>query len=176
MSDTYATRHYHRPSVTPPGTNPRKKYLIILLAVIFAATTGLVYYAYSSGLLAEDNPNVPGQVLTRINSERAASNLPPVGFSGKLAGDAIKISRQVRVSPMGYRSGSAPANGARTSVLVIPKISWALSGYDSQQQLFAGLENDDPLFRDAVLDPAYDSVGIGVTGDSYNYYIVTVWE
>ncbi len=176
MSDSYATRHYHRQAVTPPGTNPRKKYLILLLAVIFTATVGMVYYAYTSGLLAEDNPNIPGQMVTRINSERQAGNLPPVELSERLTSDAIKTSRQVRVSPMGYRSGSAPVNGARTTILVVPKISWALSGYDSQQQLFSSLENDDALFRDTLLDPAYDSVGIGVTGDSYNYYIVTVWE
>jgi uncharacterized protein YkwD len=176
MSDSYAIRHYHRQAATPPGTNPKKKYLVLFLAILLALTAGLVYYAYTSGLLADDNPNIPRQMMSRINLERQAGNLPPVELSGSLTADAIKTSREVRISPMGYQSGSASGPADGTNIVVIPKVSWAVSGFDSQHQIFSTLENDDSRFRENIFNPAYDSVGIGVSSDSYNYYIVTTWK
>jgi uncharacterized protein YkwD len=175
MSDSYAAHYPNHHKVVPLGTNPRKKYLVLFLVIILAATAGIVYYAYTSGLLSENNPNIPRQVIARINLERQAGNLPPVVLSQDLTADAQKTSRIVRVSPMGYQSGTGPEN-AGINIFVIPKTTWALSGYDSQQQLFATLETDDALFRENILNPAYDSVGIGTSGDSYNYYIVTIWD
>ena len=176
MSGSYATRHYHRQAVTPPGTNPRKKYLVLFLAILLAVTAGLVYYAYTSGFLADENPHIPQQMITRINIERQANNLPPVELSESLTADAIKISREVRILPMGYQSGTASNHAEGTNIIVMPKVSWAISGLDSQQQEFTTLENDNTFFRENILNPSYDSVGIGVSGDSYNYYIVTLWD
>jgi hypothetical protein len=176
MSDNYVIRHHHGQAITPPGTNPRKKYLVLFLVILLTVTAGLVFYASASGFLTDDNPNIPRQMITRINIERQADNLPPVELSGSLTADATKISREVRILPMGYQSGSVSKREERTNIVVIPKVSWAISGFDSQQQLFATLENDNNLFRQNIVNPAYDSVGIGVSGDSYNYYIVTTWE
>jgi uncharacterized protein YkwD len=175
MSDSYAIRRYHRQTVIPLGTNRRKKYLMLFLAMILAATVGIVFFAYTSGLLAEDNPQIPQQIIARINIVRQANDLPPVQLSQGLTKDAIKISRDVRVSPRGYLSGTGLKTGEAANIFVIPKISWAISGYDSQQQMFTTLENDNSLFRKNILDTAFDSVGIGVSGDAYNYYIVTIW-
>ena len=175
MSSGYAIRNYHRQTVTPPGMNPRKKYLVLFLMILITVTAGLVYYAYSSGVMADDNPHIPRQMITRINLERQAGNLPPVQLSESLTADAIKTSRDVRISPMGYQSGPTSKREA-TNIIIIPKVSWAVSGFDSQQQLFTALESDNSPFRGNIVNPAYDSVGIGVSGDSYNYYIVTNWD
>ena len=175
MSSGYAIRNYHRQAVTPPGMNPRKKYLVLFLMILITVTAGLVYYAYSSGVMADDNPHIPRQMITRINLERQAGNLPPVQLSESLTADAIKTSRDVRISPMGYQSGPASKREG-TNIIIIPKVSWAVSGFDSQQQLFTALESDNSPFRGNIVNPAYDSVGIGVSGDSYNYYIVTNWD
>jgi hypothetical protein len=175
MSENYGIHHHHQKTLNPLGTNRRKKYLVLFLLILLAASAGVAYYAYTSGLLAEDNPHIPQQMVARINIERQAHNLPPVQLSQGLTNDAIKVSREVRISPRGYQSGIASKGAERADIFVVPKISWAISDYDSQQQMFTTLENDDPLFRENILDSAYTSVGVGVTGDSYNYYIVTIW-
>jgi uncharacterized protein YkwD len=176
MSDSYAIRRHHRQEVTPLGTNPRKKYLVLFLAILLGLTAGLVYYAYTSGFLAENNPTIPRQMMSRINLERQAGNLPPVELSGSLTADAVKTSNVIRVSPMGYQSGAAADPAEGTNVIVVPKVSWAVAGLDSQHRIFTALENDNSRFRENILNPAYDSVGIGVSSDSYNYYIVTIWK
>jgi hypothetical protein len=170
MSDSYALHRHHRKIITPLGTNRRKKYLVLFLAIILAATAGVVYYAYTSGFLAEDNPQIPGQMLTRINAERQENNLPPVQLSQSLTSDAITISREVRASPRVYLSGTGLKTAEGTNIFVVPKISWAISGFDSQQQMLATLETDDSSFRTNILDSAHGSVGVGVAGDSHNYY------
>jgi uncharacterized protein YkwD len=160
----------------PPGTNRRKKYLVVFPVIIPAATAGVAYYAYSSGLSAEDNPHIPQQMVTRINIERQADNLPPVQLSPGLTNEAIKVSREVRISPLGYQPGIAAKGAEGADIFVVPKISWAISDYDSQQQLVGTLESDNHRFRENILDSAHKTVGVGVTGDSYNYYIVTIWD
>jgi len=176
MSDNYGIHHSRQKTLTPPGTNHRKKYLVLFLVILLAATAGAAYYAYTSGLLAEDNPHIPQQMVARINIERQADNLPPVLLSPSLTNEAIKVSREVRISPMGYQPGIASKGAESADIFVVPKISWAISDYDSQQQLVGTLENDNNRFRENILDSAHKSIGVGVTGDSYNYYIVTIWD
>ncbi|MFA5266438.1 MAG: CAP domain-containing protein [Methanoregula sp.] len=175
MSDNYSINRYHHPAVTPPGTTPKKKYLVLFLVLILSAGVGIAYYAVSSGLLADDNPQISEQMIARINSEREADNLPPVHLSQGLTDDAIKTSRDVRISPVVYRSRTSSTGFERENIFVIPKISWAISRYDSQQQLFTALENENPGFYENIKNPDYGSVGIGVSGDSFNYYVVTSW-
>jgi hypothetical protein len=176
MSDTITIRKYSRQAVTPLGTNRRKKYLVFFLAIIIAAVAGITCHAWSSGILADENPRIPGQVLDRINLERQARNLDPVQLSDSLTYDATRISREVRTSPLVYQSGNNPASTRKTNIFVLPKISWAVPGYDSLQQVSAVQEGDDSAFLENIHDPAHRSVGIGVSGDSYNYYLVTTWE
>jgi hypothetical protein len=176
MSDTITIRKYHRQAVTPLGTNRRKKYLVLFLAIIIAAVAGIAYHAWSSGILADENPRIPGQVLDRINLERQVNNLDPVQLSDSLTYDATRISREVRTSPLVYQSGNNPVSTGRTNIFVLPKISWAVPGYDSLQQVFVVLEGDDRAFIENIHDPSRRSIGIGVSGDSQNYYLVTTWE
>lgn len=68
MSDTMMIRKYPRQAVTPVGTNRRKKYLVVFLAIILAAGAGIAYHAYSSGILADENPRIAGQVLDASTS------------------------------------------------------------------------------------------------------------
>ena len=176
MSDTITIRKYHRQAITPLGTNRRKKYLVFFFALIIAAVAGIAYHAYSSGIIADENPRIPGQVLDRINLERQANNLDPVQLSDSLTYDATRISREVRTSPLVYPSGNNPVSSGKTNIFVLPKISRAVPGYDFLQQVFVVAEGNDREFLENIRDPAHRSVGIGVSGDSYNYYLVTTWE
>jgi uncharacterized protein YkwD len=175
MSDDYAVRRYHRQSVAVLGINKRKKYLKVFLILLLAGAAAAVYVVYSSGILADDNPRVPQQLLTRINQERLADNLPAIGVSDYLSNQALATSREVKVSSLTYSTGTA-ASGDNTNVFVIPKVSWAISGYDAQQQLVYTLENEDSTFRDNIRNSQYRNIGIGVTGDGYNYYIAMKWS
>jgi hypothetical protein len=176
MSDTITIRKYHRQAITPLGTNRRKKYLVLFFAIIIAAVAGIAYHAYSSGILADENPRIPGQVLDRINVERQANKLNPIQLSDSLTYDATRISREVRTSPLVYPSGNNRASAGRTNIFVLPKISWAVPGYDYLQQVFVVPDGDDSAFLENIRDPSHRSIGIGVSGDSYNYYLVTTWE
>lgn len=176
MSDTMMIRKYPRQAITPVGTNRRKKYLVVFFAIILAAAAGITYHAYSSGILADENPRIAGQVLDRINLEREVNRLDPVELSDRLTYDATRISREVRTSPLVYQSGNNPVRSGRADIRVLPKISWAVPGYDSLQQVFIVPEGDDSAFLENIRDPAHRSVGIAVSGDSYNYYLVTTWE
>ena len=93
----------------------------------------------------------------------------------RLANLALATSREVKVSSLTYSKGTEAGSGDTTNVFVIPKISWAISGYDAQQQMFDALENNDNTFRTNVLDGGFSTAGIGVTSDGYNYYIAVKW-
>jgi uncharacterized protein YkwD len=176
MPDNYTINRYQHPAVTPLGTNPKKKSFVLFLVLILGAGAGIAYYVVSSGLLADDNPHISEQIIARINSEREADSLPPVRLSQSLTDDAIKTSRDVRISPVVYRSRTPSTGVEGENIFVIPKITWVISGYDSQQLLFTSLENDNPVFSENIKNPDYGSVGIGVSGDSFNYYVVISWK
>jgi uncharacterized protein YkwD len=157
------------------GVNRKKKYLKLLLLVILAGVAGTAYLVYNSGILADDNPRIPGQLIDRINLERQANNLAPVQMDDRLDNLALATSREVKVSALTYTSGTEAGSSDTTNVFVIPKVSWAISGYDAQQQMFDALENEDPTFRGNVLDSRFSNAGVGVTSDGYNYYIAVKW-
>jgi hypothetical protein len=176
MSDDYGIRRYHRQSAPVVlGINKRKKYLRVLLLLIVAAVVSGAYLVYSSGILADDNPRIPQQLIARINQERQANNLPAVQADDRLTNLALGTSRELRVSSLTYTTGTG-ASGDNTNVFVIPKVSWAISGYDAQQQMIDTLENEDRTFYDNIMNSQYRNIGIGVTGDGYNYYIAVKWQ
>jgi uncharacterized protein YkwD len=176
MSDNYAIRRYHRQTLPVLGVNRKKKYLKIFLLVLLAGTALAAYYMYTSGLLADDNPLIPQQFLDRINLERQGAGLPPVQMDDQLNNLAVTRSQETKISPLTSASQSGAQGDTGTNIFVIPKISWAISAYDSQQQMFDTLEDNDNTFRTNILDRNFRRVGIGVSGDGYNYYIVTQWQ
>jgi uncharacterized protein YkwD len=174
MSDNYAIRRYHRQTMTVTGTSRKKKYLRIFLILLLAGVIGAVYLVCSSGILADENPRIPQHMITRINLERQANSLAPVRMDDYLANLALAKGREVKISSQTYLRDAAAGNNE--NVFVIPKISWALSGYDEQQQMFDALENNDNSFRTNVLNGNFRNLGIGVTSDGYNYYIAMKWQ
>ena len=176
MSDNYAIKRYHRQTVTPLGTSGKKKYLVIFGLVLLAGMAGMAYVVYTSGIFADDNPRIAPKLLGSINLERHANNLQPVQVDSSLANLAYTKSKEVKISQMNYAQGANPNPDDSTDVLVIPKISWALSSNDFQQQMAGSAENENSALRKNVLNPKYRTIGIGVTSDSYNYYIVTKWK
>jgi len=176
MSDHYAIRRYHRQTMPVLGANRKKKYMKLLLVLLIAGVAGAAYLVSSSGILADGSSRIPEQMISRINLERQANNLAPVQLDDALAGRALATSREMKMSSLAHAPvGDSSADDA-TNMFVIPKISWAISGYDTQQQMFEALANDDPSFRASVLNGGYTNAGIGVTSDSYNYYIVVKWQ
>jgi hypothetical protein len=89
---------------------------------------------------------------------------------------ALAKSREVKIS----RGESAGLPGTKTvyreNIFIIPKLSWVLSNYNSRQQIFDDLENGENTFRANLLNTDTHSVGIGISGDWDNYYIVTRWQ
>jgi hypothetical protein len=176
MSDTYAIKRYHRQTVTVIGSSRKKKYLTIIVLLLVAGVLGMAYLVYSSGILAEDNPRIVPQLAGRINLERQANNLPPVQVDSSLSALAYTKSQEVKISQLNYAQGTNTNLDGATNIIIIPKITWALSGNDFQQQMIDSLENKDSAFQKNVLNPKYRKIGIGVTSDNYNYYIVTRWK
>ena len=175
MSDNYAIRRYHRQTMTVTGTDRKKRHTRIFLVLILFGLIGAVYLC-SPGILTDENSRIPQQMITRINLERQANNLVPVQMDDYLVNLAQARGPDVKISSQIYSAiPDAPAV-ENENVLVTPKISWAISGYDQQQQMFDALENKDTLFRTNVLNGNYRHVGIGVTSDGCNYYIGMKWQ
>jgi uncharacterized protein YkwD len=174
MSATYSIRNYPQQHVHPLGLNRKKKYLKVFLLALLISVTGIAYLAYTSGIFSDANPEIPLQMMTRINLERQSNNLQPLELSTSLTSAALKKSQDVRTTPLAYQSGAKNTDG--TNIFVVSKISWAISRFDSRQTIVDSFENTDTGFRTAVLNPGYHAIGIGVTSDSYNYYIVTVCQ
>lgn len=175
MSDTLTFRKYRRQPVTPVGTSPSRKFAFLFFALMIGAAAGTAYLVWNAGIVAEDNPRIAGQVLERINLERQAVRLGPVQPGDRMSNEATRISREVRTSPLAFMSGQNPSVKGRTNIIVVPRLACAIPGYDALQEVFTGTGSDETSFRHNALDPSVDSVGIGVIGDSNNYYIVTTW-
>jgi hypothetical protein len=174
MSDhTPASSHHKKIHVL--GTSRKKKYLRILLLILLAAFVAIGYFAISSGILADENPEIPRHLISRINDERLARDLPPVQLSSTLSQDALVASQEIRVSPRAYVSGSKVSEKG-TDVFIYPKISWAMAGIGLEPMLFDAWKTNDAGFAADVLDKEAREVGIGISSDGYNYYIVTKWQ
>jgi uncharacterized protein YkwD len=176
MSDSYAIRRYHRQTMPVLGVNRKKKYLKLFLMMLLAGVVIAAYFIYSSGVLADENPRIPHQFVDRINLERQANNLPPVQMDSHLNELAGKKSLEMKLSQISSTLQSNAQAGSGTNLFAIPKISWAISGYDAREDMFDTLENTDNTFRENILNSNFRLVGIGVSSDGYNYYIATNWQ
>ena len=176
MADNCTIRRYHRQTMPVLGANRKKKYMKLLLVLLIAGVAGMAYLVSSSGILADGSSRIPEQMISRINLERQADNLAPVQLDDALAGRALATSREMKMSSLANAPVGDSLADDTTNMFVIPKISWAISGYDTQQQLFDALGNEDPSFGASVLNSGYTDAGIGVTSDNYNYYIVVKWQ
>ncbi|MDO9325719.1 MAG: hypothetical protein Q7T80_12280 [Methanoregula sp.] len=159
-----------------PGTSRNKKYLNLLVLVLFASLAGIACVAVNSGILAEENLEIPRHLLTRINSERLSHNLPPVKTDPNLTDLAVRMSQDARVSPGSYTSPAVQKSTGITDVFIYPKLSWAVASISLEPPLFDALVAEDTAFQQNLLNKGYNKVGIGISSDSYNYYIVTKWQ
>lgn len=154
----------------------RKKYLKILLVVLFAAVAAVGYFAITSGVLAEENPALQEHLITRINNERLAHNLPPVLIDNSLANQAERSSQEFRVSQLAYTSWTGLNAGQGADAFIYPKISWAVSSIGLESPLFDSWVTGNADFADDIMNRDYTRIGIGISSDGYNYYIVTQWQ
>jgi hypothetical protein len=174
MADNYANKRYRRQTVSVVGIHKKKKFLVIFAILLLFTVVGLAYVIDSSGVLAEDNPKISSQLALRINQERHLNNLQPVLVDTSLSSIAFAKSRELKISWQNYGQGSDTNPDNTTNVFIIPKMTWALSGNDFQQQVADLPENS--AFRKNIMNPENRAVGIGVTSDSYNYFIVVKWK
>ncbi|PKG31688.1 CAP domain-containing protein [Methanoregula sp.] len=144
--------------------------------LILTGAAGIAYLAWTSGIFADTNPVIAPRLAEQINLERHAHNLAPVQVDGTLAWQAATKSNEVRIAALNYVPGANSDPDATTNVLIIPKVTWALSDTSFRQQFTDKPDNANVAFRNNVLNPEYHMVGIGVSSDSYNYYIVTRWK
>jgi uncharacterized protein YkwD len=176
MSDITPASHNHRKNNYVLGTSRRKKYLKIMLLVLFTACAAIGYFAISSGILADENPEIPKHLIQKIHDERRAHNLPPVQVSSTLAHQALLTSQTIRVSPRAYTSGLIAPLDQGTDVIIYPKLSWAMSGINLEPMLFDTWQTSDPGFTANIQRTDLRDVGIGISTDGYNYYIVIKWQ
>ena len=172
MSDHYAIRRYHRQTAPVAGTN-RKQYLRMVLILMLAAAAGVGYFVYSTGILADDNPRLQQDLLARINLERQANGLPVVQLNDAQTRAALATSRVAGVASLAPLPGTG--SGGATNLIAIPKFSWATAGADARQQILDTVENQDTGYRASILTGKFRTVGIGISGDMYNYYVAITW-
>lgn len=175
MSDGYAIRRYHRRMIALPETI-RKKYSVLIFILFITGITGMFLVIAGSGLLAEGNPGLSQQLVGRINLERQANNIVAVQEDDALTASALASSRKIRASPSTSLPAATADPAGGTNVVVIQKIPWALSGYSARDQLFDALENSDPRFRNNILSEEYRNIGVGISSDALNYFIVIQWR
>ncbi len=176
MSDQSTASRFRRKKLYVPGTSRNKKYLTVLLVVLFTALAGLAYIGVSSGILEKENPAIPQHLFLRINSERLAHNLPPVQIDRNLADQAERRSQEIRGSPLAYSPLAGQNTGEITDVFRYPKLSWAVSSISLEPPLFDTWIAEDADFQRDILNSGYRNIGIGIASDGYNYYIVTKWQ
>jgi hypothetical protein len=175
MSDNYAIKRYHRQTVYTAGMNRTNKILIIVSLLVLAGVTGTAYVVCQPGFFSDPNPKIAAEIAGRINLERLANNLQPVDVESTLSDIATTKSRDVTISRLADTQAADQDPDATIDILIIPKITWPVSGSDFPQQMVDTLENENAAFRKNILNPKYRSLGIGVASDSNNYYIVTKW-
>jgi uncharacterized protein YkwD len=176
MSDITPVSHGQRKKIHVLGTSRKKKYFTVLVIVLLAALAGVGYCAVTSGILAEENPAIPLHIITRINNERIAHNLPPVQVDDNLVEQAKRTSREILISRIAYNSQSSLRSDRGTDSVIYPKISWAVSTVHLEPPLFDSWIGSDKNFQSDILNKEYKKIGIGMSGDSYNYFIVTKWQ
>jgi len=176
MSDHTPVSRHHRKKNHVLGIRRNKKYLRILLIVLLAALAAIVYFTITSGILADENPEISRHLITRINNERLAHNLPPVQENSTLTNQALLTSQNVRHSPTGHTSGSTAQTEQGTNVFTYPKLSWVLSAINLEPRFFDAWQKSDAGFTSDILNKEIGNVGIGISSEGYNYFIVTKWQ
>ena len=176
MSDHTPASHHHQKKLHVLGVSRKKKYLKVLIIILCAVVAALAWFTLSLGILADENPEIPRHMIAWINTERAASSLPPVIISETLAHEALLASQEIRVSRTSYTSWQKTPADQETNVFIYPKLSWAMSGIGLEPMLFDAWRTSDSGSVSPVLDKDARDVGIGVSSDGYNYYIVTKWQ
>ena len=175
MSDHFSSVHNRKKHVHVVGTTRKKTFFRLSLAILLVAGAVCGYVVVSSGILSDDHSAISNQLLTRINDQRHAGNLPALANDPALANQAMQDSVQLKLSPMAYNAAAGTKPASAANVYVLPKMSLALTTLSLEPQLFDAW-SADAQFRNNVMNPQFQKAGIGIESDGYNYYIVTLWK
>jgi len=153
----------------------KRNHIIIITALVILI--GIVGFAYATNPTTFEVPKqttpdcmiASDQIFNLINNDRHLFNIPSAQFDSTLTHDAIEISRNIP-----YNQISKPWD--KFDHFVISKKAWTQRYYSSPQYNFDIWTNTDMNFRNDVRNRDYNRVGVGVSSDSVNYYIVILWK
>jgi len=155
----------------------KKRVKIILGIAVIVIFVGIALVTAIPPTLFENSPKntpdcdlVADKVFSLINDDRHLFNVPSAQFDYPLASDSVSISS----SYLPYIYVSKPWD--RFDYFVVEKSEWTRRYYYSPQTFFDTWTNTDMNFRNNVRNRDYNRVGVGVTEDNRNYYIVILWK
>ena len=155
------------------GVKMKLKTTILLLMCVCA----IGYCVYANDILDLEFPKVhtntcsfvQDKMFSMINEDRHLFNVPSAQLDYQISSDAISISEN-----MPFLYILKPWD--RFDYFVIKKSEWSKRYYSSPQTIFDTWTNTDINFRNNVRNRDYNRVGVGVSEDSKNYYIVIKWK
>lgn len=104
------------------------------------------------------------QMWQLLNADRAANGLPALRFDARVAGVARQHSLEMATS--GYFSHQSPTTGDPASRLARGGIAWSAYAeniaYNASVPAAQRSLMNSPGHRTNILNPAYDTVGIGI--------------
>ena len=175
MSDNYSSTHYRKQETQSFGTGRKMKYFKITVVVVLIGLIAIGYLLANSGIFTDNSGAITGQIMTKINAERNAANLPPLIWDTNLANRALTQSSQMRVSPLAQASHTTDGSLSEDA-FVYSRVSLALSTFSLEQPLFDSWDSTRDAFHKDALNPDFKNVGLGIDSDGYNYYVVAVWK
>lgn len=156
---------------------PKKKsdhFLLILLSIILLlAIIGWAVATVIVPVFSEDNPKVSQKIFALMNNDRQLYNVPNAQWDYNLANQALQRSVDLFISSNSpYQSNPYD----REDAFVISKFDWTRSYYFSPEYVLDSWRNGDNNFRQDLLNRDYSLVGVGVSSDWNNYYVVIKWQ
>ena len=175
MSDNY-TIHHRRKTARSFGTARKMKYVKISTIILLCVFAIGGYLVFSSGVLSENGPEISGQMMNRINTERAAAHLPQVKWDAGLSNQAGSRSTQMKVAPRAFSSSSPAESPDAEDTYMYPKLSYVLSAFSLEAPVYEKWNTEDSRFHKNLMNPDFRNIGIGIDSDGYNYYMVALWK
>ena len=151
----------------------------VLLIVICIITIMILFmcgvYAYNSSSYS-DNPSVSDKIFFLINNDRHLFGVPSAQWDDSLSHEASTKSIELIATSKGGYINTPSLPWDRKDTFIIPKSKWSENYYFSPQTIFDRWTNTDRNFRLDSLNRDYNQVGVGVSSDMNNYYVVILWQ
>lgn len=147
--------------------------------LIICAVAGLCIAVNALGanpmFILNPDAGVEHKVFSMINDDRHLHSVPSAQLNSDLTNAARQYSNEMANSI--YARSKAIDNKPYDQVdaFIVPISQWTERYYFSPQTVFDKWTNTDMTFRSDSLNRDYNLVGVGVSNDSVNYYVVIMW-